>query len=293
MQSSAWRDFLEQITNPKQRARLREPLAGKLTSHKFHHLTGTISDYSKKPSVKPHHTTHAKKQSMTLISWELNTKLFQSANLKTLLVGIVLRADPQLEQTSYDARRAKIKALLLSDTGTYHRQWRGSLDDVKQYAQSVKNYTYFNEFKQVICLHTATNEVLAEPSKDSLLGILLGRDTPQARKLARQYQVDIKTKLGLHLPIILYNSEQNKLIEDLDLYEGIQQRNDFLFEKEQLLNTTECITSSGFFNGYAHYQWRLYPKHVVRRLQAIDEALLKLAWIDRRDEPMDAMSKPM
>lgn len=245
-QPQAWPDFIKQLKTPEQRVPLRKPLGTTVTSHKFHHLTGEITEYSKGPKVKPHHATHAKKQSATLISTEKNTPLFQAHQPDTLLVGVALRADPNLTPGVYDPRRAKVKALLFTDAGTYGRQWRGSLAEVTQYAQKAKNYTSLEEFKEAIKQNTTQhNEVLVEPSKESLIGIVIGRDNSKARKLARQFQKDIRTHLGKDLPIISYDATKKAFIEDLDLCEATKKTKDLIAEKELLLNTPRVIVRSG------------------------------------------------
>lgn len=277
-QPQAWSGFIEQLKNPKKRASLRQPVPNHKDkpSHKFHHLTGEIKPYSKGETVKPHHQTHAKKQSTTLISPEKCTPLFQSHQSGTLLVGVVLRADPNMEPGLYDPARAKIKAMLGADAGTYGRQWRGTEATVKAYAQNAENYKSLEEFKEII-RHNATqyNEVLAEPSKESLIGIVIGRDTPKARKLARQYQNDIQTKLDIKLPIVLYDAKRRMLIEDLELYERFNVRRDLLAEKERLLNIAP-VTQPSFFRRYKTYQGKQYPADVVTQFNKIDNQFVEM-----------------
>ena len=275
-QKNAWPEFIKQLKTPQIRAQLRKPLGTKVTTHKFHHLTGEIGLYAKKDRVKPHHVTHAKKQSTTLISPQKCTPLFQSHQPNTLLVGVVLRADPDLSTTRYDPKRAKIKALLSADAGTYGRQWRGSLAEVTNYAQKETNDTSLETFKEKIRHNTTQyNEVLAEPSKESLMGIVIGRDTPAARKMARQYQMDIKRELGIDLPLVKYDATEKELIEDLDLHETADKIRKLECEKEQLLSTTPVVSRS-FFRSYATYEGRTYPLDLVNRLKSIDKTLIDL-----------------
>ena len=275
-QKNAWPEFIEQLKTPQIRPQLRAPLGTEVSTHKFHHLTAEIGLYAKKDRVKPHHVTHAKKQSTTLISPKKCTPLFKSDEPDALLVGIVLRADTDLSTTRYDPKRAKIKALFFSNAGTYARKWRGSLDQVKAYAKTVKCATSLEQFKEAIKEQSTTwNEVLAEPSKESLMGILIGRDTPAAREMARQYQMDIKRALGIDLPLVKYDATQRELIEDLDLHETVEQIRTLEQEKEQLLSTTPVVSQS-FFRRYATYEGRTYPLDLVNRLKSIDKTLIDL-----------------
>ena len=246
---------------------------------------------SKGQKVKPHHATHAKKQSATLISTGKNTPLFQAHKPDTLLVGVVLRADPNLTPGIYDPRRAKMKALLFTDAGTYGRQWRGSLAEVTQYAQKTKNYTSLEEFKEAIKQNTTQhNEVLVEPSKESLIGIVIGRDNPKARKLARQFQKDIRTHLGINLPIVSYDATKKEFIEDLDLCEATKKTKDLIAEKELLLNTPP-VTSQSFFRRYSTYEGKTYLADIVNRLIAIDKILSELKGLVE-DHPRDLSTAP-
>ena len=281
-QPDAWLQYIEQLKNPQIRAALRKPLDKKVSEYKFVHLSGEIILYvpTSEEEKSKRIYTHAKKQSHTLVSSNLSTVLFQSHRNDLPLVGVVVRADPNTAADSpYDPNRAKLKALLYNDGGTYGRHWRGTLKQVTQYKEREQNYTSLDEFKKVVAKNTERhNEVLAEPSAGSLMGILMGRDRPNERKMARQFQQDIKRELGIDLPIILYDAAQRKFIEDMNLYEFIQFKKSLQEERESLLEKPSSSYSKSFFHKTAIecYEGKSYPNHVVTRLKEIDALLLEI-----------------
>lgn len=220
-QPYAWPEFLQQLKDTTKRAMLREPLEimpGD-TLFKYHHLTNKIVLHKGKRSTnKPSHATHAKKTSCTLIARNLQTPLFQSHHEHFLLVGVAMLADTNLSEGSpYLIDRAKIKACMIYDNGTYHRPWVGSIDQVIEYKKSIngKNFTLLEEFKSKISEISALNEVLAKPSKESLLGIVIGRFDKAHVIKAREYQTNVRKVLGLDLPIILYESNKSLFVPDI------------------------------------------------------------------------------
>ncbi|MCX7115067.1 MAG: hypothetical protein NTW08_04095 [Gammaproteobacteria bacterium] len=274
----AWKGFLSQLKDTSTRAALRKPHSRLTPTHKFYHLTGEIIAYrGKKPRPKVKHQTHAKKQSATLISTHKNTPLFQSQQEETVLVGVVLRVDPNLnsEDSDYNSQKAKIRAMIYADLGTYSRDWVGDKNRVESYRARTKNYILLSEFQEAIKDKTdSTNEILLEPSKGSLLGVVIGRDTPKARKLARQYQAELKTELGLDLPLMLYDAEKKILIENLDLYEANHEKYALETEKSALLK--QPCPKAGFFTKVAKYEDKSYASNVVKRLEKIDKRVVEL-----------------
>ncbi len=217
---SSWQSFLTQLRNPNQRAKLR---ASRPTTagFKFFHLQGKIGPHHKGSEVKPQHETHAKKQSMTLVTPGISSRLFLQELKGVPLVGVAMRADSDLSQSTYHPDKVKIRAMMSRSGNSYARLWCGDDEQaVAQYKEAVRdiNFTSLQAFMTAIQSNPLSiNEVLGEPSSGSLLAIVIGRDTPEARELARSYQNDVELALGVKLPICMYDSEEKEFKADIDV----------------------------------------------------------------------------
>lgn len=211
----AFSRFLEQLRNPRIRPHLRENRSD-APGHKYYHLKGVIEEWRPKPAdapPKPSHETHAKKQSMTLVGFGLRTRPFGFGN-ENPLVGVVMQADANLDNhpDAYDIAKVKIRAMLPKDRGTYQRKWRGPLCSVLEYETSCMFFASFKDFQDFISSREKTNEILGQPSKESLLAIVMGRFAAAEYEKACLYQSMIKKELGLDLPIIVYDAYGHHII---------------------------------------------------------------------------------
>jgi hypothetical protein len=189
------------------RPALRCPQTNKPT-HKFVHLTGEIRPYIKTNKLD---FKSMKKTSVTMMNTHLSTPLFGEHNDDRVLVGFGFLKD-----------KTMIKARLLSDKGTYLREWRGSAGDVTKYAESAKFFNYTDEqqfIEKINQPYSFVNEVLAQLTRESVYCIIMGRDRPEERDNAIFYQDLVKNKLKLMLPIFIYDSDIQALVPfDKDIY---------------------------------------------------------------------------
>ena len=280
---NVWPEYIRDLKEPWHRSAIRRPWKPtEVPTHKFHHLSGQVIPYQGK-SIRPkeEHLTHAKKRSATLFSREMTTKPFAWEVPEELLVGVVHRINPNLNPQKYDRDKATVKALCLYSSRTYDRKWVGSKKEVTEYAEFMQgnNFTDLPTFKAKIALSTTqTNEILIEPSKESLLGIFMGRDTPAARAKAHQYQQYVLKELGKRLPIICYDPINKKLIESIDDFELPKKTEELLIEKESLLrqavvNPQLNPIAIRLFKPFITYQGKLYTPEVATRLNQIDQQI--------------------
>lgn len=195
--------FLSTLADYQVRPCLRMTKESK-PQYKFRHLTGTIESY---PSNKIARLIKAKQRTRkTAVTWigsSMITPLFGMHNDPSNTVGF-----------AFDRRACVIKAMLASDAGTYEKGWLGSERDVVRYAQriSLLNFTSESAFIKFIETSLLVNEVLAELTKDALVAIVVASEVMYALDIAKDYQAKVKDKLGLDLPIVIYDPSAQLLL---------------------------------------------------------------------------------
>lgn len=205
IQPKDWDEFLAQMVDYNVRpTTLRDPDGKKQATHKFRHMTGKVEDYKPKDvsQAKPQHT-YTKKLATTLMARNLATTVFGESHPDRELVGLML-----------DRRHCRLKALLAKDVGTYSRAWVGERSNVVSYAHRAQsfNYTETDKFIQRVNEnYYRTNEVLAELSREAMKAIVIARDTPKARDIARHRRKEIQDKLNITLPIVFYDNVKRTL----------------------------------------------------------------------------------
>ena len=55
--------------------------------------------------------------------------------------------------------------------------------------------------------------MLVKATRESISAIVIANDTPEARRIARQRQADLSTKLNIYVPIIFYDRMLRKVTE--------------------------------------------------------------------------------
>lgn len=189
--------LLNSLLNYKQRPPLRIPIDSATVTHKFFHLSGEVKPYLKirKPGIQHLDT---KKTSTTLLPTDMSSVIFGEKHTSTPLVALM-----------FDQSKCRIKAMLKYDRGTFKREWVGTEETVSDYIKSLNrshlNFTDIAKFQAHVNQSSSVNEVLACLSRDALIGIAIAKDTPKARLLAIAYQSDIRTTLGILIPIVFYN----------------------------------------------------------------------------------------
>ena len=211
--SKNWPDFLLQLNDYKIRdPKLRNPVNRSAFNSeyvKFVHMQNIFVEYRSQQQQAQNkkekkYDDGTKKTSLTAISSQLHTKLFGSFGFfedKRELVGIVVDKEKLL----------KIKALLSRDFHTYARGWvSNKLNRVIAYANNVEcfSFTDWEAFmKRIDDLPYQVNEVLAKITRESVVGIVIGRFTKEAEKIALQRQADFAKVFGRHLPVVVYDME--------------------------------------------------------------------------------------
>ena len=163
-------------------------------------------EYKNKPKNKVY--TQTKKTAMTLLSGDYSTAVFGEHDPTRSLVGLLFDLDAK--------KNCKIKDMYLSDTGTYGRGWVGTMEEIKKFQDAHKNKRFgdINAFKEAIRNQPyALNEMLVKVTRESISAIVIANDTPEARCIARQRQVDLIAKLNIRVPIIFYDRMLRKIIE--------------------------------------------------------------------------------
>ncbi|MFZ2314343.1 MAG: hypothetical protein WAW86_01615 [Gammaproteobacteria bacterium] len=197
-------ELLTSLSDYESRPPLRKPIEPSTVTHKFFHLTEETQPYQKIKKLKSTQHQRTKKTSCTLLPADMNSVLFGEKHESTPLVALL-----------FDQSKCLIKAMLKYDRGTYYREWVNTEEGVSKYRKSLDinnlNFTKMSAFQAHVNQSSSINEVLACLSRDALIGIAIAKDTPEARSLAKIYQDDIKTKLGILLPIIFYNRTQGNI----------------------------------------------------------------------------------
>ncbi|MEO8401882.1 MAG: hypothetical protein ABI597_08845 [Gammaproteobacteria bacterium] len=222
-----WKQFCESLADYNIREALRK--TGEKTGWKFVHIPAVIDEKEeKRPALavdgngkivscrtkeeqvqhkqdkKNRVYTHTKKTPTTYISSYLHTGLFGYAHTEREMVGL-----------AFDITQCRVKALLSQDHGTFKREWLSKdRNDVVAYANRMQaiSFTSFEQFRSLIDRQPyAVNEVLAKVTRESVIAIVVGRDTPKARKIAQQRQANFEVRFQRYLPIVIYNPEQQNV----------------------------------------------------------------------------------
>lgn len=144
------------------------------------------------------------KTAMTVISKHLHTGLFGIEDSKREAVGIVC-----------DITQCNLNTMLLRDRGTAERGWvQEELRNVIRYAQNIEHFSCVSlkEFKEKIDEQPhVVNEALVKITRESVLAIVIGEDTLAARRIALERQKNLESILKRPVPIVFYNSFQQKV----------------------------------------------------------------------------------
>lgn len=142
--------------------------------------------------------TRTKATPMTLLSQCGHTALFGHHDEKRELVGY-----------AFNLNEVKLKAMYSSDCGTFRRLWVGkNLQDVIAYANEIQAILFddIDKFKQRIDEQPdEVNEVLAKLTPESVVAIVVGRDTAAARALAVTRQANYFQEFKRMLPMVFLN----------------------------------------------------------------------------------------
>lgn len=142
--------------------------------------------------------TRTKATPMTLLSQCGHTALFGHHDEKRELVGY-----------AFNLNEVKLKAMYSSDCGTFRRLWIGkNLQDVIAYANEIQAILFddIDKFKQRIDEQPdEVNEVLAKLTPESVVAIVVGRDTAAARALAVTRQANYFQEFKRMLPMVFLN----------------------------------------------------------------------------------------
>jgi ankyrin repeat protein len=269
-----WQEFLSQMIDYRSRPpTLRKFEDKKEATHKFRHMTGQIESFipNKAPRSVYHQYTRTKKLATTLMARNMSTMVFGERQADKPLVGLMFNRD-----------HCKLKALLAKDSATYYRAWVGKQNEVEQYAAQMRifNYTKIDEF--AACVNQQphrTSEVLAELSVASMLSIVIARDIPAARKIARDRQKEMQKKLNVTLPIVFYDN----VVRDITPYTTKQAQHDEMefseeMAKKKLLELQLKISSKNnwqtisLFSCFGIGQSLLMPKTARTVLRLIGNA---------------------
>lgn len=224
-----WNAMVAQLKDFNYRPKLRADI-DKTSTHKFIHLTEKTAKYQHKKTDqilnKRHH--HTRKTSVTLLSKNRSSTLFGEHDKKRELVGLLLQLNP-----------SQIKAMLKYDTGTYFRRWVGTQTSVTKYAKYLSgksiNFTSLSAFVDYVNDNPNTlNEMLVKLSRSNLAAIVIARDTPKARSIARSRFKDIQSDLNISLPVIFYDNN----ISTIRQYDPVE-----MYDDEKSLEIGETFNS--------------------------------------------------
>lgn len=187
-----WAQFLAQLADYEFRPALRASKPG------FWHMTPEgqiISPLPKKTAPGAHRAT--KKTSTTLIGPNY-AKPFGSAQQSRTLVGVL-----------FDRQLTTIKRMYTQDIGTVGKPWQGTEAELHYYWQQNRRFEHSNldTFIEAVRCSNKTNEVLAELTRESVLGIVIGRNDESTLVQAQYYLQSLSSLLNRQLNIYWYDSE--------------------------------------------------------------------------------------
>jgi hypothetical protein len=201
-------DFIRQLKDYTYRPTLRKVHVGTDITLKFKyvHLEQKIVPYqSHKEKKKEKEYLGLKKQSFSLLSYKLNTRLFGEQHSNQLMVGMLF--DQELCLSA--------KGFFKYDRGTYERGWVSGTDaEIKKYGEKIRAVLLgsMEEMREFVRdkPHEMT-EILARVTREACVGICIARDTPDARKEAKSRHQILKNVLGIEVPIFIYNNKTQQI----------------------------------------------------------------------------------
>ncbi|MBA3662351.1 MAG: hypothetical protein H0W64_11510 [Gammaproteobacteria bacterium] len=227
--------LLKQLSDYKFRPSIRQPRdklqALEYRPYKYIHLRGEIiqlNPYNHLNMFASKSNTHTKKLSTTLVSPDLNTRLFMSDCYNVVAF-------------CFDINKSVIKALFNRDMYSYSRSWVSTnYEIVCNYKAQVEgstksgskiSYRTLEEFQQHIGKSKFNwNEVLAALSKEGLSGILISqtintrKEKIKSLKLAQMRKYLIHKTFNKDLPIVIYYPDESRI----EPYKETDQRIDAL-----------------------------------------------------------------
>lgn len=222
-------DFTGQIVNPHYRANIRREVDKsdeKKISHKFVHLQNQVIPYVP-PLIKKNKVyQHTIKQPVSLESLDFKMLPFGSHHEQEeekLSVSVGIYAEVK-EGHHHDNGFGIIKGMFNTDLGTYNRNWIGTKSSVIEYAQQIRrhNYTDFLKFLEWVKQNPyRLNEMLVKLSAGSLRAIVIIKDAPEVRAIAREYHKLLRPHVNL--PIVFRDRLNRRLClytkweQDLDV----------------------------------------------------------------------------
>jgi len=253
--------YIRQLADYDYRPEYRDK--SKNSQYKFVHLSGSIVPITKKqPKTKPR--THTKKNSTTLLSDQLITPVFGQHHSTKSTVGLL-----------FDWNKCNIKAMLRYDRGTYLRQWVGSRQQVIDYKNLCErdelNFTRKKDFQDYVKNSDRLNEVLAEISRDALLGIVFCKNSDIG--LALHYHETIQQQLGINLPIFCYDN-QSKMFRRF--YPKILLSNDNTIQEQaklRLISIKQSLKASQWEVLSLFANKKSLPRGATQIIADIDSAL--------------------
>lgn len=275
-----WDDHLQQLKNYSYRPDLRQTrLSDQDYSnfpYKYIHMKNEIVQLTEKKLTQ--HYTHTKKTSTTLISAKLNNRLFRNSSVAL----------------GFDVNHCFIKAMLIQNGSTYSREWVSTNKiKVEDYQKSWRSYSYTNieTFKSKIT--TEHNEVLANLSKEALVGIIIHESYKNFDKelvdLAEQRQKDVSTKLNKELPILIYHPSNHRINCAVKIYDEYKQRLHTLSSKINHATLQEILTDeaknqfNSTLNQFSYFASRNDSKKILNQVKPLIEDLKNIKAIHLYD----------
>ena len=187
-----WPQFLAQLSNYE----FRPPLRVKKDDPWYLTPGGEIIPYPAKKTAVGSHTA-TKKTSTTWIGPSYSQP-FGSIWEHRPLVGVLL-----------DWRKVNIKRMYTRDIGTIAKPWQDSIDQLMRHLAQMDGVEYsdLNAFFAAIQQSNETNEVLAELTREAVIGIVVGRNDQASLELAKYYAQSLSRQLDRALNVYLYYNQ--------------------------------------------------------------------------------------
>ena len=225
-------DFVNQLKDYSYRPKLRaiHSTDESKHTHKFVHLEKKIVPYvSHKANKKPKNYSSLKKQSTTLLAYQLSTPVFGQADEDRLLVGNLFDLDLCLPT----------KGFFKYDRGTREREWVGSDETVKSYQGKIASTLLgdIDETRQFVESNPKEmTELLACLTRESVNATVIAGDTPEARVEAKSRQQILQKEVKIERPIVFYNNacQMISIFSEIPLLK-------YARAKEMLVNMLEVL----------------------------------------------------
>ncbi|MES2217063.1 MAG: hypothetical protein V4501_01490 [Pseudomonadota bacterium] len=192
-------DYIKQLSDYSYRPDLRIPrIKEEHCTHKYLHNEDKIIPYNSHKGIKKDKVYKSlKKQSYSILGKQLQIPVFGEHDRNRMLVGLMFNRQQCLPA----------KALFRHDYGTVARKWVGTEESVSEYAEQVKGVRLDNW--EALVEHVEINptqmpEVLARITRESLKTVIIARDTPEARRYAKELQQKCQ-HIGLYIATIFYH----------------------------------------------------------------------------------------